>query len=170
MKNLVIRGAVPEDAEALLDYLNRVGGESDNLLFGENEMQIPVERERTLIEMIGQSPRDCMLVGLDGAEIVAVASLQGNGRPRIAHRGSIALSVRKSHWRRGVGTRMMEALLEFADGAGISVLELEVRTDNVRAIALYERMGFTVAGTYRKFFRLNSRYFDAYLMQRDMAE
>ncbi|MBO7136326.1 MAG: hypothetical protein J6V73_06840 [Spirochaetaceae bacterium] len=39
----IIREAVPEDAEKMISYLNQVGGESDNLLHGENEFTVPIE-------------------------------------------------------------------------------------------------------------------------------
>lgn len=43
---LMLREAAPDDAPKVLAYLNRVGGESDNLLFGKDGFPMPVERER----------------------------------------------------------------------------------------------------------------------------
>ena len=51
MKNggrLLLREAQGTDAGAVLAYLNRVGGESDNLLFGKDGFPLPVEREGLL--------------------------------------------------------------------------------------------------------------------------
>ena len=39
----IIREADSDDAEKMILYLNQVGGESDNLLHGENEFIVPVE-------------------------------------------------------------------------------------------------------------------------------
>ena len=39
----IIREAVPDDAENMISYLNQVGGESDYLLYGENEFNVPIE-------------------------------------------------------------------------------------------------------------------------------
>ena len=36
-KKLYIRQAKPEDAKKMIDYLNLVGGESNNLTFGKDE-------------------------------------------------------------------------------------------------------------------------------------
>ncbi|MGL5353155.1 MAG: hypothetical protein ACRDA5_07500 [Clostridium sp.] len=41
---LILRAALPEDAINIIDYLNIIGGESDNLLFGYNEIKITVEQ------------------------------------------------------------------------------------------------------------------------------
>lgn len=36
-QQLVLRKPIIEDAESIIEYLNLVGGESDNLLFGKDE-------------------------------------------------------------------------------------------------------------------------------------
>lgn len=164
MNNLVIRKATPDDAEKMLEYLNQVGGESDNLLFGLNEMQISIEQEKSFIETVNNSSKDIMLLGLVDNEIASIASFQGFGRKRIAHRGEVAISVKKEYWHRGIGTKMMESLIDFAKSAQFSIVELKVKSDNVNAIALYEKLGFERIGTHKKFFKINDRFYDAELM------
>ena len=44
----------------------------------------------------------------------------------------------------GVGWQLMQAAEAWARAAGVDRLELEVAPENLRAIALYERCGFTV--------------------------
>ena len=59
----------------------------------------------------------------------------------------------------------MQKIITFAkESAGAEVISLEVKSDNMRAIALYERFGFERLGTYKKFFKVGDRYFDAELM------
>jgi RimJ/RimL family protein N-acetyltransferase len=43
-------------------------------------------------------------------------------------------------------------------------LELEVRTDNARAIALYDKIGFVREGILRDSFFIDGEYFDAIAM------
>ena len=62
---------------------------------------------------------------------------------------------------RGIGRRMLDALLGFADGG---VVYLEVRTDNEPALALYRSMGFTQIGLRRHYYRVSGA--DAYTMRR----
>ncbi len=89
----------------------------------------------------------------------------GIGRARIAHRGRLAISVRKKYWNLGIGTRMMEELIKFAKGiAKLEVIELEVRANNHSAIRLYEKFGFERIGVFKKFFKIDGEYFDALLM------
>ena len=42
---LILRRPTEDDAKAMIDYLNQVGGESDNLLFGKGEFHLTVEQE-----------------------------------------------------------------------------------------------------------------------------
>jgi len=163
--SLILRKAKKEDAAAIVAYLNQVGGESDNLLFGENEFRLTVEEEEAFIEHMEGSKTTALFIGLIEDEIVCVLSLMGNGRPRIAHQADIALSVKKSHWHLGIATAAMEHAVAFAKRSGqIVILHLGVRADNARAISLYERVGFTKIGCYPKFFKIGDAYYDEILM------
>ena len=55
----------------------------------------------------------------------------------------------------------MNLLLDFAKKSGAEVLELEVRSDNEAAIALYKKFGFEKAGRNEKFFKINGEFFSA---------
>jgi [ribosomal protein S18]-alanine N-acetyltransferase len=65
---------------------------------------------------------------------------------------------------KGIGRAMLEALLDIADGAAVF---LEVRTDNVAAITLYESVGFTRMGVRKRYYRISGA--DAYTMKRDAS-
>ena len=72
--------------------------------------------------------------------------------------------MRKKYWHRGIGTQMVNHLIAHARQGGVSVIELEVRSDNVSAISLCQKMGFERIGVYPKFFRIDGRDYDADLM------
>lgn len=158
---ILYRKAAPKDAAALLDFLNAVGRESDNLSFGAEGLSITVEQEEKILENLENSPVNQMLLAFDGGELVGNASINASSRPRFAHRRSIAISVRKDWWGRGIGSGLMERLIAFAKETGAEVISLEVRSDNARAIALYEKFGFKRFGTYERFFKFGDEYFDA---------
>jgi ribosomal-protein-alanine N-acetyltransferase len=65
---------------------------------------------------------------------------------------------------RGIGRAMLDGLLDIAGGAAIF---LEVRTDNVAAIALYESVGFVRMGVRKRYYRISGA--DAYTMRRDAS-
>ncbi|WP_061558400.1 ribosomal protein S18-alanine N-acetyltransferase [Mycobacterium simiae] len=63
---------------------------------------------------------------------------------------------------RGIGRRLLDELLKFADGG---VVYLEVRTDNEAAIALYRSVGFEQIGLRKRYYRVSGA--DAYTMRRE---
>jgi putative acetyltransferase len=70
-----------------------------------------------------------------------------------------------------VGTTLMEAAVDLAENwLNIGRIELEVFTDNVAALALYQKFGFVIEGTLRDFAFRDGRYVDSYLMARLRAD
>jgi [ribosomal protein S18]-alanine N-acetyltransferase len=72
------------------------------------------------------------------------------------------IGVDPAYQGRGIGRRLLDELLEFADRG---VVYLEVRTDNEAAIALYRSMGFAQVGLRRRYYRVSGA--DAYTMRRN---
>lgn len=64
--------------------------------------------------------------------------------------------------RRGVATMLLEELAARMANAHMKQLVLEVRVSNTAAIKLYERCGFSVAGTRKRFYERPVE--DAYVM------
>jgi ribosomal-protein-alanine N-acetyltransferase len=61
----------------------------------------------------------------------------------------------------GIGREMLDRLLSVATDVSVY---LEVRTDNVAAIAMYESAGFVNVGLRKRYYRVSGA--DAYTMQR----
>ena len=164
-RTLLLREAEGGDAAQVLEFLNRVGGESDNLLFGENGFPMPADQEAALLELQRRAEKSLLLAGFVGDELVSIASCDAlTARERVSHRAGLSVTVGKDCWGLGIGRRAMEALISFAKSAGLEVLQLEVRADNRRAVALYEGLGFERLGLYKKFMKVTGRDFDAWYM------
>ena len=162
----IIREAVPEDAEKMISYLNQVGGESDNLLHGENEFTVPIEGVKRKLVMSKDSENSVVLIAFDNGQIIARAELDGYYPARIRHRAKFSISVRKDYWNQGIGSEMIKRIFEQAEMLKLKVIELEVISDNVRAINLYHKMGFTDIGIYKDYFYVNEIFKDAIVMQK----
>ncbi|MGH8799836.1 MAG: GNAT family N-acetyltransferase, partial [Casimicrobiaceae bacterium] len=77
------------------------------------------------------------------------------------------MAVRDDRQRRGIGTALLQAAIDLADGwLNYQRLELTVFTDNLAALALYRKFGFAIEGTCRAYAYRNGSYTDAYLMAR----
>lgn len=153
-----------ENAAEILEYLKIVGGETHFLLMDENGPGISEEREAKILEAAYVEPRGGMHFGKINREIACMFSLSCHPRRRLAHTGEIALSVRKKYWHIGVGSAIMEALIELAKEASLKNVELGVYADNERAIALYRRFGFEEIGRHRGKMYVDGEYYDEILM------
>ena len=149
----VIEKAVPKDAEAILQYLKQVGGETDNLTFGEEGVPFTVEEEAEYLAGLEASKDSIMLVAKEDGAIIGCANLNRQPR-RMSHRGGIGLSVLKAYWNRGIGGQLIESLIEFAKSNGVEIVDLQVRSDNAPAIHLYEKYGFVKIGTHPAFHKI----------------
>ena len=67
-------------------------------------------------------------------------------RRKVAHRARFGISILREYWGMGIGRVLMEASIDCARQAGYSQLELEVVTDNERAVSLYRCAGFEEYG------------------------
>jgi L-phenylalanine/L-methionine N-acetyltransferase len=61
----------------------------------------------------------------------------------------------------------MQAALDLADDwLNLTRIELSVYTGNAAAVALYEKFGFEIEGTHRRYAFRDGAYVDAYSMAR----
>ncbi len=158
-----IEKARPEDAAALIEYLQVVGGESDNLTFGAEGLPATVEEETAFLEKSAADTRSVILLAKEDGEIIGDGHIEAFSR-RLSHRAGLGITVRKAAWGRGVGTAIMERLIAHAWEQGIEIIELQVRSDNARAIRLYEKFGFVKIGHYPGFLKVDGVYADCDLM------
>lgn len=162
-QTLMLRRVEEEDAEIIINYLNIVGGESDNLLFGENEFNKSIEEEKQFINNLDKS-NNLMIIGMIDNNIVSIANIGKSFRKRISHNGEIAISVKKEYWGIGVGYAVMNELIEFAKSNNIKNISLGVKASNNKAINLYKKCGFKEIGCHKDFFNVNGEFDDEILM------
>ena len=154
-----------EEAEKILSLMQRIGGETDFLLIDAGGIRISVEDERDFLDDMYESVDSALFaVSLDG-EIVGSCSVNFHRNKRTNHVASIGISLLREGWGIGIGRAMMETMISHARRAGAHKLELEVRADNERAIALYEKMGFSICGRSRDHLCINGEYFDELTME-----
>ncbi len=164
---IYIRRAVPDDAGALLAYLRKVGGESDNLTFGPEGPGLNEAEEREYLARTAASDNALVLVALHGDTIVGSLSFEGGRRARIRHTGELGISVSRSLTGQGIGRALLEMLIDWAErSAVIRKLNLRTRVDNVGAIRLYERLGWVVEGRVTRDQCIGDVYTDTVFMGR----
>ena len=142
--DFTIRETRPEDAPAFTAILA-----DPRVLWGTLQPPyVPVAFWRKRLAT-NDPTRNASFVALAGGELIGSCGLHGAPSPRRQHVWSLGMSVHGDWQGRGVGQRMMEHLMRMAEERRIERVELEVYTDNSRAIALYEKLGFVREGIHR---------------------
>ncbi len=167
MMNVEIREARAADAEKVIAYSKTIGGESDNLTFGESGFPTTVEREAEYLESVYNTEKSVHLLALVDDEIVGDGSLGGLPR-RMSHRAELGISVKKAYWNKGIGSMLMQKLIDYAKAHDIEIINLEVRSDNAGAIHLYRKYGFRKIGTSPAYFKIDDEYHDFDMMYLDL--
>lgn len=163
-----IREARPEDARELLRFIHQISFESDFLSFGPGEFDLNEEQEAEFLRRSLECSNRIYMVAFEGEKAIGTVNFSGGSRPRTCHSGELGLSVARSHWGQGIGTRLLQHLIAWAEAhATVDKLQLQVRVDNDRAIALYQRLGFEHEGTIKRAMAIDGVYYDSHLMGRD---
>jgi [ribosomal protein S18]-alanine N-acetyltransferase len=104
---------------------------------------------RTYWSELGQLDTRHYLVAVDDGAVVGYAGLCDYPDEAFVQTIAVAADVQG----RGVGGRLLTALLEEATRRRQTRVSLEVRADNDRAIGMYERFGFRRAGVRRRYYQ-----------------
>lgn len=152
---IIIEKATCADAAEILQYLKQIGAETDNLTFGAEGLPFTIESEAAYISQIENSCDAIMLIAKENGKIVGNASLSRLSC-RMKHRGDLGVSVLKKCWNRGIGSQLLLEIINFAKEKSFEVIDLQVRSDNLSAIHLYEKFGFKKIGTHPAFFKIGS--------------
>ncbi len=135
-------------------------------------MQLPFTNEEIwkerLAETFAPGKPDLLLVAEREGEVVGSAGLHPVGAAlRRRHALTLGISVAREAQHQGVGSALMAAMCDYADGwAGALRIELTVYADNAAAIALYRKFGFEHEGTHRAYALRDGAYVDALAMAR----
>ena len=104
------------------------------------------------------------LVALEGDHVVGWCDVTPMHRPTMRHCGVLGMALLPAWRGRGLGERLMRQALEAARAFGFSRVELTVRHDNIRAQALYRKVGFEVEGRKRSAVLVDGVFHDLVVM------
>jgi L-phenylalanine/L-methionine N-acetyltransferase len=161
MTRIRVRAMEPSDIEAISEIMGSPG-------VIRNTLQTPyqsVEWRRERFANFRPGTRS-LVAEIDG-RVVGNLGLTPEGPDRRKHVGSIGMAVHDDFQGQGVGTVLMEVMIELAERwMGLTRIELTVFTDNAPAIALYKKFGFEIEGMAPRYALRDGEYADAYYMAR----
>lgn len=147
-----VRPTTLDDAADLWNLERQVIADGRGVVMDACDLPSPDVYRGRMLE--GLSGRGAWFVAEASGQLCGQARLSRHKAARIAHVGWISVEVHPNAQGIGVGRALCEALIAASDALGVLRLELYVRADNHRAIALYQALGFTAEGLRQGFVRL----------------
>ena len=147
-REALLRSPKEEDIQGTLDYLYRSAEETEFILrYPEECSRYTREGEKELFERLNASDCDAMIVCIVDGKVAGNCHVMWRKFIKTGHRANVAIALLKEFWNQGIGTRMFEEMIRIAEqNPNILQMELEFVEGNQRARALYEKMGFRIAG------------------------
>jgi RimJ/RimL family protein N-acetyltransferase len=161
---LTVAEAEPTDAAVLLNHARQVARESDFLSAGPGERALTLAAQVAFLRRLKINDAGFVLKGTISGRLVAVLSVVRPNQPRLRHRAEFGLAVRAAHWGHGIGRHMGEVAIALAAENGLRKLNLCLRADNRRALALYQALGFVREGLSPCALCVRGRFFAEVMM------
>ena len=165
MDGTIIRPATEDDLPSILDIYN------DAILNTTATFDTePQTLEEKLAWFHETSYPYVVPVGERGAQVVGWASLR-RFRPKAAYRYTAENSVyvRRDCHAEGIGTALMQALMEKTDENGFHTIIAGIAGDNPASLRLHRRFGFALVGVEREVGYKFERWIDVTWMQKMLA-
>ena len=171
-RKALLRSPKEEDIRGMLDYLYQSAGETEFILrYPEECGKYTYEGEKELFERLNASDCDAMIACIVDGKVAGNCHVMWRKSIKTGHRASVVIALLKEFWNQGIGTRMFEEMIRIAEeNPNILQMELEFVEGNQRARALYEKMGFRIAGIRPNAIRLkDGTLLNEYYMIREIG-
>ncbi|WP_288647903.1 GNAT family protein [uncultured Enterococcus sp.] len=163
---IILREAVPDDAKDILSMMEQVNSETEFLALNEAELLLPPETLSEELSYMYESNNNLLLLAINEGTIVGTASVKADSQFRLSHVGEVGISILQEYWGMGLGTLMLEEIINWAKEMGVLFrLELDVQVRNERAVRLYQKMGFQIEAVMPRRARTDlGEFLDVYKM------
>ncbi|HAT4339942.1 GNAT family N-acetyltransferase [Clostridium perfringens] len=158
--SLRIRDIKIEDYKEI-SKIRKMPGVMENILSNKDE-----EEELIKEKIINRGKNQYWYVAEENGKVIGLGILMNHGNLRKKHVGVITLMVNSDYQNKGVGSLLMDKLINLSESLNIIRLELCVFRDNYKAINLYKKFGFKEEGIKVKSALKNGEYIDEVMMAR----
>ena len=138
-----------------------------NVLWGTAQLpSTPADRWHQTIEQWLHDEHMHIFVADIQNKVVGMVRVQA-GKGRRKHLGTLAMAVHDKYQGQGIGKMLILTAIDLADNwLNLIRLELDVYTDNERALRLYKNFDFEIEGRMRYSSFRGGKYIDSYVMAR----
>ena len=158
--SLKIRDIKIEDYKEI-SKIRKMPGVMENILSNKDE-----EDELIKEKIINMGKNQYWYVAEEDGKVLGLGILMNHGNLRKKHVGVITLMVNSDYQNKGIGSLLMDKLINLSESLNIIRLELCVFRDNYKAINLYKKFGFKEEGIKIKSALKNGEYADEIIMAR----
>lgn len=157
---LAVRVGELRDAPQLLENGKHFILDGDGQVLVPGELNPTPEEEIKWVENHRNKATNLLIVAELNGNLVGHLDFYGNSRQRIRHTGHFGMGVRAEHRGKGIGKALLTRLIDWAKGAPeLEKINLDVLSNNARAIALYRSLGFEECGKQRNEIKLTDRQY-----------
>jgi len=146
---ILIRPLTPDDRQALLDLFAPVS--VDDLRYMRDNVKDPQVVQEWIDHL--DYAKVFPLVAIFGSRMVGSATLHFRRGPD-RHRAEVRIFLSKDFRRRGVGSRLLQGLIELAKRHNLHMLEAEIVSDQNHIIRAFQSLGFETRCIYEDYFML----------------
>lgn len=152
--DIVMKTIQPDDIQEFYAFSKYIFYElNEYTIDTPEEFSHDIDIEKQRIEKFNL-PGNLLLGAFYDGQLIGVLDFNSNKRKRINHWGKFGISIHHDFQNRGIGTKMVRFLIEWAkQNEQTKMILLSVHANNERAIALYNKMGFVQCGYFKNCIR-----------------
>ncbi|MBN2149169.1 MAG: GNAT family N-acetyltransferase [Anaerolineales bacterium] len=146
---ILLRPITRDDRQALIDLFAPVSAEDMRY------MRHNVKDEQLVAARVDQLDyaKELPLIAVFGERIVGICSMQmKNGPDR--HRAELRIFLARDFRRRGVGSRLLQGIIDLAKRKNLYMLEVQIVSDQHHFIRSFQNAGFETKCIYADYFML----------------
>jgi RimJ/RimL family protein N-acetyltransferase len=171
-KDILVSYPKSSDAKSLLDYINTLSREKTFIRFqGETiSLEDEIKYLEDQLDKISKG-RAIQLLAFCGEELISVIDFRMQDKTE-RHIGMLGISVAKNFRGEGIGSLMLELVLNEAvtNFPSLEIVCLQVFSNNTIAIGMYEKFGFIEYGKLPRGIKLEGGYDDMIYMYKNVRK
>ena len=168
--NWTLREATEADAGRIVTFMDKMAQEPDLrviLRTGQSVLD-----EKIFIQHYADQENSVIFIAEHEDEVIGYVRVTGSLSPYAVHVVEVGgVAVLKGYRSQGIGAALMQAVLDWAASSPlIQRVQLEVSTDNKRAIQFYRKLGFQLEGVRKHSYLVNGVFYDSLLMAKMVTQ
>jgi len=155
-----IRIAQIRDAGPLLRMKKRLDQQTTYMLLEPGERMMNEAEQRDMIRYALRSANSNIFLAERDGQIIGYLEAMGGKVSRNRHSAYIVIGVLQEYANRGIGRRLFQTMLQWAQDRELHRIELTVQSANERGIHLYRSLGFRMEGIQKNALLVDDQYVD----------